>query len=376
MHHRLNKTLWAGLIVVALLVAGCGVSAQSTSTTRTSVSPTAKPALTWQKRALPPNAVGWDISPVTGRDGWACVPAQGGGFTILATHDAAVTWAKVSDLAPTTPEPTTSCGLDADQRAANVVIAVIDWGAGADNTLRSISLISTDSGVSWRQLPGEIAVSDEATVAGETYAILYDTTTPTLDEGSMWLVVSTDALRTWHATRPPRLDLNDGFFGFQLGAAEGEIVAASYNNTLWRTTDDGANWSQITTPDQQTTLFTWLSQANQWMFCGGNASMAATCSVDMGKTWQQYPALSAMTPCGSCTKGATPTQSCYPNAIADDGSLVAFCVDDAVYRLAPHANTWSALGTSPATPLLLLTGHQVWCFNATQGAFFVATLPF
>src|SRR6185312_14744249 len=96
MHHRLNKTLCAGLIVAALLVAGCGVSAQGTSATRTSASsPTAKTALTWQKRALPSGAVGWAISPVTGRDGWACVPQQSGGFAIWATHDAAATWAQV-----------------------------------------------------------------------------------------------------------------------------------------------------------------------------------------------------------------------------------------------------------------------------------------
>ena len=137
------------------------------------------------------------------------------------------------------------------------------------------------------------------------------------------------------------------------------------------------SWSRIATPDQQTTLFTrGCHRRASGCFVAWNASMAATCSVDMGKTWQQYPAVVAKTPCGPCTKGATPTQPCYPDAISVDGSLVAFCVDDAVYRLAPHANTWSALGTSPATPLRSLTGHQVWCFNATQAAFFVATLPF
>ena len=99
------------------------------------------------------------------------------------------------------------------------------------------------------------------------------------------------------------------------------------------------------------------------------------CGVDTGKTWQQYPALVAKTPCGPCLKGATPTQPCYADAISSDGSLLAFCADGTVYRLAPQTNTWSALGTAPATPLLLLTSHQVWCFDAKQNALFVATLP-
>lgn len=376
MRHRLNKTLWVGLIVIALLVAGCGVGAQGMSTAQTSVSPTVKPALTWQKRALPPNAVGWDISPATGRDGWACMPAPGGGFTVLATHDAAVTWTQAGSFIPPTPEATTSCRLLADQGVSNALAAVISWGSGEAGTLRSISLISTDGGAHWRKLAGEIVVGEMETVAGTTFAILYDTTTPALGEGSMQLVASTDALRTWHTTRPAHLDTNDSFFDFHLGSTAGEIVGATYQNTLWRSADNGVSWSRIATPDQQTTLSAWLPQANQWMFCGWNASAVAICSVDTGKTWQQYPELVAKTPCGPCTKGATPTQPCYPDAIGSDGSLVAFCVDGAVYRLAPHTNTWSALGTSPATPLALLIGRQVWCLNATQGTFFVATLPF
>jgi len=379
---HLKKPLWAGFIIITLLlVAGCGISTShgaDTSTTK-HTTPTATPALVWQKRLLPPNAAGWAISPVNGRDVWACVPDQGGNFTVWASKDAAATWAKVGHLAPATPKPTTACSLVADQHATNMLIAGFSWGAGANNTLRAISLLSTDSGATWRTMNSEAVVSDLATVAGKTYAILYDTIAPTLDEGSMQLVVSTDGLRTWRRLRPAQLISTDSFFDFRLGPQPGELIGASYQDSLWRTVDNGASWSQITAPTDQTSLFRWLPQTGYWMLCTGNGTPPmATCSADLGKTWQQEPSLSATTMCAACSKSGTPvseTQPCDPDAITNNGSLVSFCIDDTAHLLVPHAQTWTTLGSAPALHLSLLVNNLLWCWDPAQQSLFVATLP-
>lgn len=380
---HLKKPLWVALIITSLLlVAGCGISTShgADPSTAKHTTPTAMPTLVWQKRLLPPNAAGWAISPVNGRDVWACVPDQGGNFTIWASHDAAATWAKVGHFAPATPEPTTECSLVADQHATNMLIAVISWGAGANNTLRAISLLSTDSGVTWRKLGGEVVVSDEATVADTTYAILYDTNAlPTMGEGSMQLVVSTDGLRTWRRLRPAQLVITDSFFDFRLGPQPGELIGASYQDSLWRTVDNGASWSQITAPADQTNLFTWLPQTGYWMLCTwtGTPPMA-TCSTDLGKTWQQEPRLSATIMCAECNKTGIPvpeTQPCIPTAITNNGSLVTFCIDDTAHLLAPHAQAWTTLGSTPAPLISLIANNLLWCWDPAQKSLFVAMLP-
>lgn len=377
-----KQAWWAGVIIIALvLVAGCGISTShgaSASTTKYAT-PIATPALVWQKRLLPPNAAGWAISPVNGRDVWACAPDQGDNFTIWASHDAAATWAKVGHLAPATPQPTTACSLVADQHATKMLIAVISWGAGANDTLRAISLLSTDGGVTWRKMPSEAVVSDLATIAGKTYAILYDTSAPTIDESSVQLVVSADGLHTWRRLRPAQLVTTDSFFDFRLGPQPGELMGATYQDSLWRTVNDGASWSRISAPTDQINLFRWLPQVGYWMLCTGTGSPpTATCSVDLGKTWQRAPLLSATTVCAECSKTGKPvseTQPCVPGAITNNGSLVTICIDGTAHLLAPHAQTWTPLGPSPAGGFSILADSQLWCWDSAQYVFFTATLP-
>jgi hypothetical protein len=378
----LNRPFALIVLIITLLVAGCGIttSRDKVSAVRPA-SPIATPSLAWQKRSLPDSNAAWTISPIDGQHEWACAPIPGtfSGFTVWESQDGAVTWSKVGGFSPKTPEAPTSCGLNADQRSLSTLVAEVSWGAGADNTLRSLSLISTDSGATWRQLPGDVAISNESTIGDKIFAIL-DDTAHNMSEGTIQLVVSADGMRTWRLLRPALLSSSDGFFNFQIGPTPNEIIGETYRNTLWRSTDSGANWTRIPTPDQQTDLALWLAQSNRWMFCGwaGGALLATACSTDLGKTWPQKPMLNATLSCANCGKGGTPyttTQSCFPSAITSDGALVAFCIDSTVHLLAPNAQQWATLGTAPLPGPALLVGNQLWCFDPQEKLFWMATLP-
>ena len=395
MRHRLLKTPTIGLFIVAVLVAGCGVStahgvgaarqAAHSPAPSTTPTPASLPALAWRTRTLPSGYTGWAISPADGRRLWACVPVQGSdsNFTIWASRDEAATWARMSELAPAVPEPTSSCELVPDQGSATALAAVISWGSGEAGTLRSLTMLSLDSGAHWRRLPGDLQTLQLASASGKTYAIFNNTdetaeTAPSTQSDG--LVVSADGLRTWRVERPAQITDRAPFFQFWLGASANDLLAAAYENTLWRSTDGGAHWSRIPTPNQQTDLAAWLPQAGKWMFCGW-VTANVQCSDDLGASWRQEPALSATISCASCGKGGAPyadTQPCYANAITGDGSLLAWCLDGTLHRLAPGAQTWAqyrgAPGESAHGPPLVI-GDEVWLFGATPGTLLVATLP-
>lgn len=151
------------------------------------------------------------------------------------------------------------CNLVADEGSANTVVAVVTWRSGEAGTLHSLSLLSMDGGAHWRRLTGEIVIGELETTAGKLYATDYDT--DSIDDArSHHLVVSTDALHTWRELRPASIVATDSFFGFQLGPAAGELIAASYHDSVWRTVDDGLHWTQIRAPAVQTNLYRWLPQ--------------------------------------------------------------------------------------------------------------------
>lgn len=397
MRERVRGGSWIGLAVLTLLLAGCGVVAANPGGGPVSghATPTAVPALAWRQATLPagfdPQHWGQAVSPVDGRDAWLCAPGQGDDFTIWATHDTAVTWAPVGSIVVATPEPG-SCTLVADQGSVSALVAGIMWGSGEAGTLRSMSLISADSGVHWRALPGEMQVMEVGSVPGKTYAILHDTAAAAPAAQQSGLMVSVDGLHTWRAIRPATLPANDALFQFWLGPAVGDLAAATVQNTLWHSDDAGASWSRLSTPDRQTSLGAWLPRVGQWLFCAGEGTpVQLTCSTDLGKSWQQKPTFSSTLHCASCGKNGAPysvTQPCLPSEIAADGSLLADCpatnsaptwagsAEFTLYRLAPNALAWITLGAAPAQWLTLSASGKLWCWDPQGGRLFVAMLPF
>lgn len=405
----------AGALAAAVLVALLfgfvlhalpnGATTLATPTVSAAITATASPtpALTWHQVTLPRGVnlqnARLAISPVEGRDAWICSPSDTGSFVIWATQDGAATWQQVGTLSPSTPEPASRCAVIADQADPRSLALGISWGAGADGTLASMTYYSTDGGTDWRPISGphwatisDFGLNEISTVRGTTYAILQPSMT---SQAASMLVVSSDGLRSWRAIRPEALPLNDGFFRFWVKPSGDQLFAATYSDTLWESTDGGANWSRVSTPNLQTTLGTWLPQANQWMFCGwaGGSTIDLQCSDDSGKTWRSQPTFDTTTSCASCGKNGAPyssTQVCYPNAMAADGSLLAICPTTGsapdlgqftAYRLAPGASAWSSLGPAPAfDPATSTDGElpatgELWSVDAQRGILYMATLP-
>jgi hypothetical protein len=388
---KIRPVVWIAFTAIALLLTACGGTPRAAARP----SPTAPEGtkLAWRQVPLPAGADlqydgGFAASPVDGRDAWVCAPASANGFTIWATQDAGASWQHAGTFAPATLEPARSCTLVADEVDPRSLVAVFSWGAGADGTLRAISYVSTDGGAQWRRLQGEVQTMEIGSVGGKTYAILADTSAGPSAQPPPELVVSTDGLRSWRVIRPAGLGSRDGFFRFSISPSTGELMSVTSQNTLWRTADAGASWSQVA-PTMQLGLPTWLSQQGHWLVCWGTGAPTSPfrCSMDLGQTWVLRPIFDYTIHCDTCGKGGssyTDTEPCLPDVIAPDGSLLAVCPTSGnapnqgaftAYRLAPGAPEWSSLGSAPATGITVPATGPIWCLD-TQGTVAVATLPF
>lgn len=386
-----NRTRWlcAALALVALFISGCDTLA--TAPTKATATRTPAPALTWKAVTLPPSvslqSAGWAVSPLDGHDAWVCAPGDAGAYTVWATQDAAATWQRVGTFTAATSEPA-RCSLRADQTSTHGLMADLSWGCGECGTLRDMALYSADGGLQWRQLAGYLGPQEIASFRGGAVAIMFGTAaTPSSNASN--LVISSDGFQTWRAIRPAALATDDGFFRFWLAPDGSALIAASYNNTLWRTADLGAHWTQIPTPDEQTGLATWLSQRNTFHLCGWTSSdqMQIHCSDDLGAHWSETPAQTETLPCMKCGVGvSTQTQPCPPSSMAPDGSLLTACADStptgpasAIYRLPAGGAVWQRVGTAPGNINLVSATGPVWCVAADPDqitGIYTAQLPF
>lgn len=400
--YRAAAVACVAVALAALSLSGCA-SARPIATHPTATRPpaTATPTLAWRPIALPPGAIVYSqantsryatftISPVDAHNLWFCVPRVAGGFAIWATADAGVSWRQVSIFAPSAPEQP-SCDLIADQLDARILVARATWGSGEAGTLRAASYLSSDSGATWRALPGDTLITAIASANGVNYTILQDTANPAAQPG---IAISTDGLRTWRAVRPADLAPNDGFFQFWLQPTTHELLAASYQNTLWRSDDRGATWARVSTPDLQVSLGAWIGSQQRWLLCGGTQATPPQlmCGTDTGAPWTPQPTFTYTLACAHCGKNGAPysvTDTCWPSDIAADGALVAACLANGsqpnfgqfdaakyvLYRLAPGATTWATLGAAPGPWLTVAATGPLWCWNAQQGVLSQATLP-
>jgi photosystem II stability/assembly factor-like uncharacterized protein len=393
----------AAVLLVALLFGFVlhalpnGATTLATPTASAAITDTPPPtaALTWHQVTLPRGVnlqnARLAVSPVEGRDAWICSPSDTGSFVIWATQDGAATWQQVGTFSPSPPVPPSTCAVIADQTDPRSLALVISWGSGEAGTLVSMAYYSTDGGAHWRPVSNALGLNEISTVLGTTYAILRPAMA---SQGAPWLVISSNGQHSWREIRPTALPSNDGFFRFWVKPSGDQLFAATYNDTLWESDNEGVSWSQVSTPNQQTSLGTWLPQANQWMFCGwaGGSTIDLQCSDDSGKTWRSQPTFDTTTSCASCGKNGAPyssTQVCYPSAMAADGSLIANCPATGsapdqgqftTYRLAPGASAWRSLGPAPAFDVatsnngeLPATG-ELWSVDA-RGILYMATLP-
>ncbi len=270
-----------------------------------------------------------------------------------------------------------------------MLMADLSWGCGECGTLRDVALSSADGGGHWRRLAGYLGPQEIASFSGGAVAILHDTAANP-SSNSINLVVSADGFQTWRAIRPATLATNDSFFRFWLAPDGSTLIAASYNNSLWRTTDLGATWTQIPTPAEQTSLGVWLRGSDNIYLCwgiGDSTSMRIQCSRDFGAHMTLAQALTSTSACYKCGVGVTSqTTPCQLSSMAPDGSLLTTCTGVAtpdggipVFRLPPGSAVWQQIGSAPCAISLVSATGPVWCV-ATDGdqvtGIYTAQLPF
>lgn len=389
------------LIAAALLLAACGgAGAASPASRRGARTASPTPTITWRTVTPPPgielahgevpgNAM-LAISPVDGHDAWFCVStATASTFAIWATTDAGTSWRQVGTLVAVTPEAP-SCNLRPDDLDPRTLIAGMGWGCGECGTLAGASYLSSDGGATWHRVPGEMGVGETATSNGITYALLSDTSGGYGGSPSPSMAFSTDGLRTWRLSGPYGLAPHDGFFTFWRNPTSSEVLAATLDSTLWRSPDAGATWARVNTPATQISLGVWIAAAPaHWLLCGGGPANSAEllCSADLGASWTPRTLYADTYTCSNCGKWGAPsggTEPCATNVLTPTGALLAVCPPNgtvptptnfALYRLAPNATTWTALGAAPGPWLTVPATGPVWCSNGQQGTLAITLAP-
>jgi hypothetical protein len=350
--------------LIVLLLAGCGATSLQRIQGAPQPTKTPAPTLTWKAVTLPDGVslanAGWAVSPLDGHDAWLCAAQNSDQFAVWATQDAGVTWRQAGSFSYSTPQPA-SCSLIADEASARSLAATISWGSGEAGTLQDAGMYSSDGGAHWTHAP---VMAEFSTTSAGAIALM-----------GRGLAMSTDGFRNWRVLPSAPLANGDSFFRFWLAPIGSTLIAASYNGALWRTDDLGAHWTQVPTPDEQTSLAVWLSASHAFYMCGwsGEPNMIIHCSDDMGAHWSSVPAMTETSPCSKCGIGVTSqTTACPPWSIAPDGSLLTMCgrtdssqTDAPLYRLAPHTEKWLRFGSAPAMIELVPAMGPVWCVMAT-----------
>jgi len=393
MRFRSAHLLWAALTLSTLLIAGCAAgagpatSAHATSTHTPLSTPTATPLppLAWTPVKLPANltdtGANLSISPVDGHDAWICQSTSANTFAIWKTTDAGQSWRQTGHFSYAAPMANASCGLSADQTGTSALLATIGWGCGECGNLASASLFSADGATNWRPLSGYVQDSEFATVRGGFIAIVSKTVAS--QQGvTQYLAFSADGFQTWRAMSSQGLPTQ--FFHFTVAPDGSTLIGAGYNDTLWRSTDLGAHWTQISTPDQQTGLDTWMPQRNTFLLCANNilSQSHINCSTDLGAHWSRVNILSYTMPCpvpGKCGQGVTTqTQQCVPTGVETDGTLVTQCLPNQttllpasgppstiVYLLPLGATAWQPIGSAQCSISIVPASGPAWCVATT-----------
>ncbi|HET9110508.1 MAG TPA: hypothetical protein VFN78_06770 [Ktedonobacterales bacterium] len=370
-----RPSLYVVCALIALLLTGCGATSPQRVQSAPQPTETPVPELTWTPVTLPDGLsiadAGWAVSPVDGHDAWLCAQGSAGQFAVWATQDAGVRWRQVGGFSYKTSQAA-SCSLVADETSARSLVATLSWGSGEAGTLQDASVYSSDGGAHWSHAP---VIAEIATSAASAIALM-----------GRGLAVSADGFRTWRVLPSAPLASGDSFFHFWVAANSSTLLAASYNNTLWRTDDLGAQWTKVPTPNGQTSLVVWLKASHTFYMCGGSDHPPIIqCSGDMGAHWSSVPAITQTTPCSKCGVGVTTqTTGCSTTAIAPDGSLLTICwgtttwqrIGD-IYRLPPHSGSWQRIGATPEPFDLVPATGPVWSTpDVAPGTMDTTTLPF
>lgn len=296
------------------------------------------------------------ISPEHGSIAYSC--SQGGLSTPVETvksTNAGASWFRVADLT----QSWDGC-MYITVDALNPQIVVMSGGNTAATT--------TNGGQSWRvgSAAPLTALRGLATVGSRTYALYRNTSGDAL-------AVSVDGLTSWQNITGPLA--GQGISAFWANPTTGALLAETMNGypaapTLWQSSDGGGHWSSAAVPFTSGDAMVAKASIGSapWTLCANVASGAQpgiACSTDSGAHWKTLPQLADTGLRGYGVVG-----------VADDGAALALGMADtgsSLYRLAPGATRWQALGPTPPTTGTLLYAHvpgsagMLWSLPSVKG---------
>lgn len=383
MRDSLYRSMWLGMALMVFALSGCGAAPHATVTATATA--TVLAPLSWTPVRLPTgftaDGENLAISPVNGYDAWMCQSTSANNYVIWKTTDAGQSWRQTGRFSYTAPLAGASCSLNTDQIGTSALLATIGWGCGECGTLASASLFSADGATHWTPIAGFVQNGEFATVRGGVIAIV-DKSPATQQTETQYLALSSDGFQTWRAMSPHGLPTT--FFHFAISPDSSTLIGSGYNNTLWRSGDLGAHWTQLSQPNGQTGMSTWLPQRSTFLLCSADMSAKSDleCSTDYGTHWSHISILSYAQPCpvpGKCGQGVTTqTQQCGPSGVESDGTMIAQCLPNQttplppsgptstiVYLLPLGATTWRPIGVTQCGVSVVPASGPDWCDNAT-----------
>lgn len=382
MRDALWRSLWLGMALLAMALSGCGAAPHVKGPAATATA-TPLASLTWTPVKLPtaftPSGENLTVSLVDGHVAWMCQSTSETTYVVWKTTDAGQSWRQTGGFSFKAPMVGAFCRLNSDQNGTDSLMATMTWGCGECGTLADASLFSADGATHWTPLSVHVMSGEFATVRGGVIAVVAKAPI-TSETTPQDLAFSSDGFQTWRAMSAQGLPTT--FFQFAVSPDSATLIGSGYNNTVWRSNDLGAHWTQLSSPHGQTGRAIWLPQRSTFLLCGGDLSVNnfLECSTDYGAHWSQTPILTYTEPCpvpGKCGKGVTmQTHQCIPFLNESDGTMLSECLPNQtaplpasgpsftiVYVLPLGTATWRPIGTTQCRISVVPATGPDWCAN-------------
>jgi photosystem II stability/assembly factor-like uncharacterized protein len=255
---------------------------------------------------------------------WSNVSSSADGSKLLAvaydgnTYDGSDVWTSVDGGATWT-----------DRNANSESLGPNAYGTSASSSDGTKLIVGTEDGLVYRSANSGATWTEAADIGNEAAVLASNASGTKLAAGmgSGNMQVSTDSGATWHSVADPAMLSNEGTIRGLRYVGSSTIYASQYEGDLWKSTDDGQTWTNLTEDNEDMTGSAWEQLDIS------TDGLKVIVGTDHGSIWMTDDGGASWTD----AKVATPDLSnnyFWPVALAGDGSKA--------YALAWEGDIWGA----------------------------------